>query len=85
MAPSLFQAFGHGFDYFDSEGEVVAAHGGEIFVVNSCKLMVMTHDVWTYYSHIKVNVRSGDRVRPGDHLGYIELDRASSNCNCEIR
>ena len=85
MAPSLFQAFGHGFDYFNSEGEVVAAHGGEVYVLNSCKLMVMTHDVWTYYSHIKVNVRSGDRVRPGDHLGYIELGREASNCNCEVK
>ena len=85
LSPSLFHAFGHGFEYFGSEGEVVSAHGGEVFVVSSCKVMVRAHDLWTYYSHIKVTVTSGDRVRPGDRLGYIEQERSSANCNCEIR
>lgn len=85
FSPSLFHGFGHGFEYFDSDGEVVAAHGGEVFVISSCKVMVRAHDLWTYYSHIRVSVQSGDRVRPGDHLGYIEIERSAANCNCEIR
>ena len=84
LSPSLYHAYGYDFDYFGSEGKVVAAHGGEVFIISTCKLMVRAHDLWTYYSHIKIKVKSGDRVRPGDALGYIELDRVNSNCNCEV-
>ena len=84
LSPSLYHAYGYGFDYFGSEGKVVAAHGGEVFRISPCKLMVRAPDLWTYYSHIRLVANNGDRVRPGDLLGYIELDRASSNCNCEV-
>ena len=84
LSPSLYHAYGHDFDYFDSEGRVVAAHGGEVFVIASCKLMVRAHDLWTYYSHIDIKVKSGDRVRPGDLLGFIATNRVNSNCNCEV-
>ena len=84
LSPSLYHAYGHDFDYFESEGKVVAAHGGEVFVIASCKLMVRAHDLWTYYSHIDIKVKSGDRVRPGDLLGYIATNRVNSNCNCEV-
>ena len=84
MAPNLFMGFGKKFTYFNSDGEVVAAHSGQVLVHSPCKLQVKSRVLTTYYGHIKVGVASGEYVQAGERLGFIETDRASSNCNCEV-
>ena len=84
MAPNLFMGFGHGFEYFNSQGEVVAAHSGEVHVVSPCKLLVKSNKITTFYSHINISRSSGEYVRVGEHLGFIQLHRESANCNCEV-
>ena len=84
MAPNLFMGFGKKFTYFNSDGEVVAAHAGEVLVHSPCKLQVKSRVLTTYYGHIKVERASGEYVQAGERLGFIETDRASSNCNCEV-
>ena len=84
LAPNLFMGFGYDFRYFESEGEVVAAHSGYIHVHSPCKLQVKSPKFTTFYSHIRISKRSGDYVKAGDHLGYIEIEREAANCNCEV-
>ena len=84
LAPNLFMGYGYDFRYFESEGEVIAAHSGYIHVHSPCKLQVKSTQFTTFYSHIRISKRSGDYVRVGDHLGYIEIEREAANCNCEV-
>ena len=84
MAPNLFMGFGKKFTYFNSDGEVVASHSGEVLVHSPCKLQVKSRIYTTFYSHINISRRTGDYVQAGDRLGFIETDRSSSNCNCEL-
>ena len=84
MAPNLFMGFGKDFTYFNSHGEVVASHSGEVLVHSPCKLQVKSRVFTTFYSHINISIRSGDYVHAGERLGFIETDRSSSNCNCEV-
>ena len=84
MAPNLFMGFGKKFTYFNSDGEVVAAHSGEVFVHSPCKLQVTSRVFTTFYSHINHRRTRGEYVQAGEILGFIETDRSSSNCNCEV-
>ena len=84
LAPNLFMGFGYDFRYFESEGEVIASHSGYVHVHSPCKLQVKSSKFTTFYSHIRISKRSGEYVRAGDHLGYIEIIREGANCNCEV-
>ena len=84
MAPSLYMGYGYQFSYFKSNGEVLASHSGYIVVHSPCKLQVTSTLFTTFYSHISVERKSGEYVRVGDRLGVIQIDRATSNCNCEV-
>ena len=84
LAPNLFMGFGFSFEYFESEGEVTAAHSGTVDVISPCKVSVRSNKFVTYYSHINVTRRNGEYVRVGDSLGFIQLLREEANCNCEI-
>ena len=85
MAPTLYSDYGHQFTYFNSKGEVLASHSGYILVHSPCKLQVSSTVFTTFYSHISVERRNGEYVRVGDRLGVIEIERDSSNCNCEVQ
>ena len=84
FAPSLFMNFGQTFEYFNSDGTVVASHAGEVVVDNDCSMSIYGDNVQTYYSHIKVKSNNGDRVEQGEEIGQIALSRERANCNCEI-
>ena len=84
LAPNLFMGFGHDFRYFESQGEVVASHSGLVFIHSPCKLQVKSRLLTTFYSHINTNRSSGEFVRAGEHLGFIEIQREAANCNCEV-
>ena len=84
MAPNLFMGFGHGFEYFNSDGHVIASHSGTIYVHSPCSLQVQSPYYNTFYSHISVERRTNDFVRAGDILGKIQLDPYNANCNCEV-
>ena len=84
LAPSLFMGFGHDFRYFESQGEVMASHSGTVYIHSPCKLQVKSRRFTTFYSHITINRSSGEYVRAGDRLGFIELQREAANCNCEV-
>ena len=84
MAPNLFMGFGHDFSYFNSYGEVVAAHSGYIYVHSPCKLQVKSTIFTTFYSHISIERKTGDYVRVGERLGFIQIHESLANCNCEV-
>ena len=84
LAPNLFMGFGYDFSYFKSHGEVVSAHSGYIHVHSPCKLQVKSRKFTTFYSHIRISRSSGEYVRVGERLGFIELQREAANCNCEV-
>ena len=85
LAPNLFMGFGYDFSYFNSNGEVIAAHSGFVYVHSPCKLQVKSNHFTTFYSHITIGRTTGEYVRAGDHLGFIELQREAANCNCEVQ
>ena len=84
LAPNLFMGFGYDFRYFQSQGEVVAAHSGYIHIHSPCKLQVKSRQFTTFYSHIRISAISGQYVRAGERLGFIEIEREAANCNCEV-
>ena len=84
LAPNLFMGFGHDFSYFESQGEVVASHSGYVFVHSPCKLQVKSEKLTTFYSHIAITRKTGEYVRVGERLGFIQIESSLSNCNCEV-
>ena len=84
LAPNLFMGFSYDFGYFQSQGEVVAAHSGYIHIHSPCKLQVKSRKFTTFYSHIRVSTINGQYVKAGERLGFIELEREEANCNCEV-
>ena len=84
LAPNLFMGFGHDFSYFESQGEVVASHSGYVFVHSPCKLQVKSKKFITFYSHIETIRKSGEYVKVGETLGFIQIESSLSNCNCEV-
>ena len=58
LAPNLFMGFGYDFRYFQSQGEVVAAHSGYIHIHSPCKLQVKSCQFTTFYSHIRISAIS---------------------------
>lgn len=86
MAPSLYHPFEQTFDYFQSSGEVIAAHSGTAVVQkdNDCKVIILGKNLNTYYSHIDITVKHGQHVDQGDTIGLISIRRIKSNCNCDI-
>ena len=86
MAPNLFMGFNFNFNYFHSDGEVVASHSGYILVHSPCSLQIKSEYYTTYYSHMKISseISSGMIIRAGDLIGRIQLDPHDANCNCEI-
>ena len=87
MAPSLFMSFAKSgenvFDYFGSEGAVIAAHRGVARRLGPCKLAIQGWRFRTWYSHISTTVENGQIVEQGDVIGFIEQDRSSANCHCD--
>ena len=86
MSPNLFMGFGHSFEYFNSEGAVIASHSGYILIHSPCSLQIKSQDYTSYYSHLKIDseISSGKRVQAGDLIGHIQVDPQGANCNCEI-
>ena len=84
LAPNLYMGWSYDFGYFQSQGEVVAAHSGEVHIHSPCKLQVKSLQFTTFYSHINISVFNGQYVKAGESLGFIQLQREDSNCNCEV-
>ena len=72
------------FEYFGSDGTVIAAHSGIAHRMSECKLTITGYNVQTWYSHIVITVDDSQLVLQGDAIGFIDTRRAEANCGCDV-
>ena len=87
MGPSLYNDWKFNYHFLGSNGTVVAAHDGVIYIHSGCSLEIKSGVHSTYYGHIEIlsSLQNNMTIKQGTEIGKIEIrpDKALCLCNWE--